>query len=76
MRSGMQKRSKSHFIGPWTAVSRSIDFSRGEIFAVVSGHFPLEMELATHSSVLAWRLSWTEEPDRLQFMGLHRVGHH
>ena len=75
MRSGMQKRSKSHFIGPWTEVSRSIDFSRGEIFAVVSGHFPLEMELAIHSSVLAWRISWTEEPDRLQFMGLHRVGH-
>ena len=71
----MQKRSKSHFIGPWTAVSRSIVFSRGEIFAVVSGHFPLEMELATHSSILAWRISWTEEPDGLQSVGSQSVGY-
>ena len=30
---------------------------------------PLEEEMATHSSLLAWRLSWTEEPGRLEFMG-------
>ena len=36
---------------------------------------PLEKETAAHSSILAWRISWTEEPGRLQFMGLHRVGH-
>ena len=30
---------------------------------------------ATHSSILAWRIPWTEEPGRLQSMGLHRVGH-
>ena len=30
---------------------------------------PLEKEMATHSSILAWRISWTEEPGRLQFMG-------
>ena len=36
---------------------------------------PLEEGLATHSSILAWRFSWTEEPDRLQFIGLHRVRH-
>ena len=35
---------------------------------------PLEKELATYSSTLAWRLSWTEEPGRLQFLGLQRVG--
>ena len=29
---------------------------------------PLEKEMATHSSILAWRISWTEEPDRLQSM--------
>ena len=34
----------------------------------------LEKEMATHSSVLAWRISWTEEPDRLQIMGSQRVG--
>ena len=32
---------------------------------------PLEKELATHSSVLAWRTPWTEGPGRLQSMGLH-----
>ena len=31
--------------------------------------------MATHSSVLAWRIPWTEKPGRLQSMGLHRVGH-
>ena len=30
---------------------------------------PLEKEMATHSSILAWRIQWTEEPGRLQFMG-------
>ena len=39
-------------------------------------HFPaLEKEMATHSSVLAWRIPGTGEPDGLPAMGLHRVGH-
>ena len=36
---------------------------------------PLEEEMATHSSILAWKIPWTEEPDELQSMGLQRVGH-
>ena len=36
---------------------------------------PLEKEMVTHSSLLAWRISWTEEPGGLQFMELQRVGH-
>ena len=36
---------------------------------------PLEKEMATHSSTLAWRIPWTEEPCRLQSMGSKRVGH-
>ena len=35
----------------------------------------LEKEMATHSSALAWKIPWTEEPGRLQSMGLQRVGH-
>ena len=35
----------------------------------------LEKEMATHSSVLAWKIPWTEEPGRLQFMGSQTVGH-
>ena len=36
---------------------------------------PLEKEMATHSSTLAQRIPWREEPGRLQSMGLQRVGH-
>ena len=35
----------------------------------------LEKEMATHSSVLAWRIPWTEEPGGLQSMGSQKVGH-
>ena len=36
---------------------------------------PLEKEMATHSSTLAWKIPWTEEPGRLQSMGSQTVGH-
>ena len=36
---------------------------------------PLEEGIATHSSILAWRIPWTEEPGRLQFTGSQKVGH-
>ena len=36
---------------------------------------PLEESMAIHSSILAWRIPWTEEPGRLQFMGSQRVRH-
>jgi len=36
---------------------------------------PLEKEMETHSSTLAWKIPWTEEPGRLQSMGSQRVGH-
>ena len=36
---------------------------------------PLEKEMATHSSILAWRILWTEEPAGLQSMVLQKVGH-
>ena len=35
----------------------------------------LEKEMATHSSILAWKIPWTEEPGGLLSLGLHRVGH-
>ena len=35
---------------------------------------PLEEEMTTHSSILAWEIPWTEEPDGLQSMGSQRVG--
>ena len=36
---------------------------------------PLEKEMGTHSSTLAWKIPWTEEPRKLQSMGSQRVGH-
>ena len=36
---------------------------------------PLEKGITIHSNILVWRIPWTEEPGRLQFLGLRRVGH-
>ena len=47
-----------------------------ESMDIVKGYCQfLEKEMATHSSVLAWRIPWTEKPGRLQSVGSHRVGH-
>ena len=40
-----------------------------------SGKIPLEEGMATHSSIIAWGIPWTEEPGGLQSLGSHRVGH-
>ena len=57
--------------------------SEGKVSACNVGHLgsipglgdPLEKELATHSSTLAWKILWTKEPSRLQSMESQRVGH-
>ena len=41
----------------------------------LGGENLLEKAMATHSSILAWRIPWTEEPGELQFTGSQRVGH-
>ena len=41
----------------------------------LGGEDPLEEEMATHSSILTWKIPWIEEPGRLQSMGLQRVRH-
>ena len=41
----------------------------------VSWEVPLEEEMATHSSILVWKIPWMEEPGQPQSMGLQRVGH-
>jgi len=41
----------------------------------LGGEDPLEKGMATHSSILPWRIPWTEEPGRLQCRGSQRVGH-
>ena len=41
----------------------------------LGGEDPLEKEMASHSSILTWKIPWTEEPDRLQSVRLQRVRH-
>ena len=43
--------------------------------SILGGEDALEEGMATHSSILAWNIPWTEEPGRLQSMGLQTVGH-
>ena len=45
----------------------------GEEGLILGQENPLEEGMATHSSILTWRISWTEEPGGLQFIGLQRV---
>ena len=49
--------------------------SAGDPGSIPGQEDPLEEGMATHSSVLAWRIPWTEEPGGLQSMGSQRVGH-
>ena len=44
-------------------------------FRSLGGEDPLEKEMATHSSILAWRIPWTEKPGELQSLESQRVGH-
>ena len=57
-----------------TCLSRCRRLETGKINGPTKGPY-LEKEMATHSSVLAWKIPGTREPDRLPSMGLHRVGH-
>ena len=47
----------------------------GDPGSILGSEDPLEKEMATHSSILAWRIPWTEEPGRLQSTGSQRAGH-
>ena len=47
----------------------------GDMGSIPGHEDPLEKRMATHSSILAWRIQWTEEPGELQSMGSQRVGH-
>ena len=60
---------------PWWLSGKESDCSAGEAGDVgsLSWKDPLEEGMATHSSILAWRIPWTEEPSGLQSIGLQRV---
>ena len=46
-----------------------------DMSSILDQEDPLEVGTATHSSILAWKILWTEEPGRLQSIGLQRVRH-
>ena len=63
--------------GPWKAAVHGVAEGRTKLsdFTFIFHFHALEKEMATHSSVLAWRIPGTGEPGGLSSMGLHRVGH-
>ena len=63
--------------GAWWAAVHGVAKSQTRLsnFTLTFNFHALEKEMATHSSVLAWRIPRTEEPGRLPSMGSHRVGH-
>ena len=60
-----------HFTFPGGSVEKNPPANAGDL----GSEGPLEEEMATHSSILAWEIPWTGEPGGLQSMGLQRVGH-
>jgi len=61
------------FLGGWAVKNLPAIQEMQVLF--LGGEDSLEKEMATHSNILAWEISWTEEPGRLQSMGLQRVRH-
>jgi len=51
-------------------------YTQGSRWSLILGTLHLEKAMAPHSSTLAWKIPWTEEPGRLQSMGSQRVGHY
>ena len=62
----------SVWVSPEVLESPEVDNIRHNTYCLL---YRMEKAMAPHSSALAWRIPWTEEPGRLQSMGLLRVGH-
>ena len=60
---------------PGGSDSKASAYNMEDPSSILGQEDPLEKEIATHSSTLAWKIPWTEESGRLHFMGLQRVGH-
>ena len=56
-----------------SSVGRESICNAGDVGSIPRSGDPLEKEMATYSSILAWRIPWTEEPGRLQSMGLQEL---
>ena len=60
---------------PVVLVAKNPPANAGDVGLIPGSEDPLEKEMATRSSVLAWRISWTEETGGLQSTGSQRIGH-
>ena len=60
---------------PWWLSGKESACNAGDQVQALGQEDALEQEVATYSSILAWRMPWAEEPDGLQSLGLHRVEH-
>ena len=60
---------------PGSSDGKESAFNSGDPGSIPGLEDPLEKEMATHSSILAWRILWIEEPGRLQSMGSQKFGH-
>ena len=60
---------------PGGSVVKNLPAHEGEVDSITAGEDPLEKEMASHSSILAWEIPCTEELGGLQSMELQRVGH-
>ena len=58
---------------PWWLLGKESARNAGDRDQSLGQEDALEQEVATYSSILAWRIPWTEEPDELQSLGFHRV---
>ena len=59
----------------WGAIAFSVQYLPNAYYPGIVHFHAMEKAMATHSSVLAWKIPWTVEPGGLPSMGLHRVGH-
>ena len=72
----MQNRNKLGFRGsPGGSCIKNLPANAGDLGSILGQDEPLEKEMATHSSILAWRIPWTEEPGGPRSMGSQRVRH-
>ena len=60
---------------PGCSVGEDTARNAGDLVGSLGQEDPLEKEMTTHSSILAWKITWTEEPSRLPSTGSQRVGH-
>ena len=60
---------------PWWLCVKEPTCQAGDLGSISGSEDPMEKGMATHFNILAWRITWIEEPGRLQFMGSQRVRH-